>query len=95
MKENIEYYLGLGWGGEPRKVAVPTLRGVQGPRAVFGSRGCTPENIFEKLFNADMWNLIVTETNRYSSPKVRMDGLKWHEKMLTSCRLQCSLKRPK
>lgn len=74
MAQDIKYYLSLEWGGEPKKVTVPTLRTAQGPRAVFGSKHPSPEQTFDVLFTNDMWQRIVDETNKYQGPRVRRKG---------------------
>lgn len=71
MKADIEFYLGMNWGLEAEKVAVPRLRCVQGPRNIFGRKDRTPPVFFDKMFTTEMWEHIVTETNRYESERVR------------------------
>lgn len=71
MKADIEFYLDMSWGVETEKVSVAVLRCVQGPRAVFRRKDRIPEAFFNKLFTTEMWDHILTETNRYDSERVR------------------------
>lgn len=71
LKKDLETFKRLDWGGSTKKVTVAPLRGAQGPSSIWDDVEHTPEAIFDIFFNDEMWNLLVTETNRYQHAKVR------------------------
>lgn len=71
LRQDLDFYLSMDWGRETEKVAVSALRGVQGPRSILRRVEHSPPAFFDELFTQEMWNHIVTETNRYSSERVR------------------------
>lgn len=74
LARDIQFFLDLGWGAKPKKVTVPKLRAVQGPRDVFGPKPLSPEKSFDVLFTSDMWQHITEQTNLYEGPRVRTGG---------------------
>lgn len=92
LKKDLQMFNSLDWGGKTKKVSVATLRSAQGPSSIFDQVEHTPEAIFDIFFNNDMWDLIVTETNRYKPNTVRKGRAKWRRICLTLCSPKCFLK---